>query len=126
MIIALRAPGGPKGRSRALPRGPCRAPEPRQGRFYGSACGRGGGSRHMRVTVPGASHDGNETPRRRRLGDDAGTHHEAVRGLPREAAPLKGPEARAAPRGRHTTLGPISKGWIFPALLTINSRRATQ
>ncbi len=63
-----------------------RAPEPRES-----------GSRHMRVTVPVADQDGKETGPPCCRCDDAGTHHEAVRGLPHGAAPLKGPEARAAP-----------------------------
>jgi hypothetical protein len=37
--------------------------------------------------------------------DNAGLTTRQVRDLPREAAPLKGPVARAAPRGRHTSWG---------------------
>ena len=47
-------------------------------------------------------------------------HHEAGRGLPRGAAPLKGPEARAAPRGRHTTRPKChSEEWVWESFATV-------
>ena len=58
------------------------------------------GSRHIRVTVPGADFDDPEVPCLLRIGDDAGPTKRQGLCLPLGAAPLKGPEARAAPRGR--------------------------
>jgi hypothetical protein len=95
-----------EGRGRALARGPeaARAPEPRLAvRLLLGCGGEGGGSRHIRVTVPGADH-----------GDDALFAHEhtqahplignALAHLPRDSDGAR----FATPAAQRVRCGPLS------------------
>jgi hypothetical protein len=114
---SVERPAAWSGRGRALARGEhwprARAPHARKARVSAHSCD--GPWRRPRLQ------------RRHsiiREGDDAGLTTRQDRGLPRGAAPLKGPEARAAPRGRHTSPRPISRNAFAKSLQVIEDTAA--
>src|SRR5262245_28499517 len=86
--FSVGRPAAKRPRPSPTARPPRRAPEPRHWVGPVKRAKEPGGSRHMRVTVPGAGRHEKAVTYRRRLWDDLGAHHEAVRGPPHGAAPL--------------------------------------